>query len=63
MSGDPKECRLNAMRCAELANSAKTPELKQTLLDISQMWVKLAIEMEQSYALIDRHTPSTEGPG
>ena len=50
MSGDPQQYRLNVMRCAELARDAKTPELKRTLLDLSQ-WLKLAIELEQTRAL------------
>jgi hypothetical protein len=53
MPGDPKECRLHAMRCAELAASAKTEQLRATLLELSQNWVKLAVSLELTKALLD----------
>jgi hypothetical protein len=53
MPGDPKMCRLNAMRCAELAANAKSKQLKATLLDLSHSWVKLAISLEHTKALLD----------
>jgi len=52
MSGDPKECRLYAMRCAELAATAKTEHLKATLLELSRNWVKLAESLETAHALL-----------
>jgi hypothetical protein len=56
MPGDPKMCRLNAIRCAELAANAKTEQLKATLLDLSHNWVKLAISLEQTQALRDEES-------
>jgi len=56
MSGDPKEYRQNAWRCVELANSSRSPDLKQTFLNLSKTWVKLAVEIERSRALIDIDT-------
>jgi hypothetical protein len=53
MPGDPKQCRLNALRCAELAQNAKTQQLKVTLLDLSRDWVKLAESLEMSKAILD----------
>jgi hypothetical protein len=41
------------MRCAELAANAKAKELKATLLELSQNWVKLAVSLEHTHALID----------
>jgi hypothetical protein len=52
MPGDPKECRLHAMRCAELAATAKTPQLRATLLDLSKNWVRLADSLEKTHALM-----------
>jgi hypothetical protein len=52
MAGDPKECRVNAWRCAELAHQAKTQELKMTLIELSKNWLKLAIELERNQALM-----------
>ena len=53
MPGDPKQCRFHAMRCAELAKTAKTAQLKATLLELSTNWVKLAESLEMTHALMD----------
>ena len=52
MPGDPKQCRLNALRCAEFAKNAKTQQLKVTLLDLSRDWVKLAESLEMSRSIL-----------
>jgi hypothetical protein len=52
MPGDPKQCRLHAMRCAELAATAKTQQLKATLLELSKNWVRLAESLEKTHALM-----------
>jgi len=54
MPGDPKECRLRAMRCAELAASARTAPLKAMLLGLSKEWEKLAIDLEKTRALLEQ---------
>jgi hypothetical protein len=41
------------MRCAELAASAKTQQLKATLLELSKNWVRLAESLETTLALMD----------
>jgi len=53
MAGDPKECRVHASRCAELAEEATSPQLKQTFIALSRNWLKLAIEVERNHALTD----------
>jgi hypothetical protein len=53
MPGDPKECRLRAMRCAELAATVKTSQLKARFLDMSKNWVRLAESLEKTHALMD----------
>jgi hypothetical protein len=53
MPGDPKECRSHAARCAELAVTASTPQLKATFLELSKNWEKLAIQLEDAFAQID----------
>jgi hypothetical protein len=50
MPGDPKECRRNAARCAELALAARTPQLRATFLELSKNWKKLAIQLEDALA-------------
>ena len=62
MPGDPKQCRLQAMRCAELAANAKSKQLKATLLDLSQTWVKLAVSLEQTQALLDEELVDFKRP-
>jgi hypothetical protein len=57
MSGDPKECRNNALWCADLAHKARTVELKQTLIELSQNWLKLAIALERAQGLLDDAPP------
>jgi hypothetical protein len=46
MLGDPNECRRNAARCAELAVTASTPQLKATFLELSMNW-------EDAFAQVD----------
>jgi hypothetical protein len=50
MPGDPVECRRNAARCAELAVTAGTPQLRTTFLELSKSWEKLAIQLEDAFA-------------
>ena len=46
MPSNPKECRRNAARCAELAVAAHTPQLRTRFLELSNNWEKLAIQLE-----------------
>ena len=48
MPGDPRECRLNAARCLELAETATTPELRR----LAEIWKELAAELESDQALL-----------
>jgi hypothetical protein len=52
MPGDPKECRGHALRCAELAMKARTPQLKSMFLELSKNWEKLAIQLENAVAKV-----------
>jgi len=63
MPGGPKECRRNALRCAELAHSARTPGLKQTLISLSNNWLKLAIELERADVPPDMETVASKPGG
>jgi hypothetical protein len=53
MPGDPKECRKHAARCAELAMTARSNELKGALLELSKNWENLAISLEAVRGLVD----------
>ena len=48
MSGNPNEYRKNALRCSDLARTAKTPELTTLLIGLSKTWTKMAREFEGS---------------
>jgi hypothetical protein len=50
MPGDPKECRKHAARCAEMAVTAGTAQLRATFLELSKNWEKLAIQLENAFA-------------
>jgi|307.fasta_scaffold302597_2 hypothetical protein len=52
MPGDPKEYRKHALRCAQLAIAARTPQLKAMFLELSKNWEKLAIQLEDAFARI-----------
>jgi hypothetical protein len=62
MSGDPKQCRKNAFRCAQLAHEARSPEFKAMLIDLSQNWMRLALELDRNIALMDDY-PEPKKPG
>ena len=57
MALDPKTCRGHSVRCAEMARTARTPELRQTLSDLARSWAKMALEMEGHLALRDDFSP------
>jgi len=48
MSADPIEYRERALHCAEMAQDAVSPELKQTLFELSHTWWKLANRVERT---------------
>jgi hypothetical protein len=50
--GDPKQCCLHALRCAELAATAQTRHLKATFLELSHNWTRLAESLERTQALL-----------
>ena len=50
MAADARECRERASRCAALATTARTTQLKAGLLALSKSWEELAIELEDSFA-------------
>ena len=52
MPGDPEECRRNALRCSRLAKRAKQAETRQAFAAMSEVWMKLAAELESDAALL-----------
>ena len=48
MAADAREYRQRASRCAELAMTARTMQLKAAFLEFSKHWERLAIDLEDS---------------
>jgi hypothetical protein len=48
MPVDPKECRKHALFCTELAAAARTARSKALFLELSQIWERLAIQLEDA---------------
>jgi hypothetical protein len=42
MPSDPEECRQHALHCVELAEHVTNPKARQTFLDLSETWLRLA---------------------
>lgn len=59
MDGDPKEYRLYAARCDELAKTADKPEHARVLRNLSKQWVKLADELERAQRFLNDRPPSS----
>jgi hypothetical protein len=53
MSGDPRECRQQALDCVELAEHATTPKARQTFLDLSETWLRLARELDGTQGFLN----------
>jgi hypothetical protein len=60
MPGDPEESRRLASRCAEIAATATTPQLKAWFSDLSMQWEKLAIELEKDFAKFVENDATSE---
>ena len=52
MPRDPREYRVNAVRCAELASSVTTLQLKVMFSELSKGWENLALDIEKTGALL-----------
>jgi hypothetical protein len=50
MSRDPHEYRVHAIKCAGLASSVRTPELKVMFSELSKGWETLARAIEEADA-------------
>jgi hypothetical protein len=50
MLRDPREYRVYAIECAELASSVRTPALKVMFSELSRGWETLALAIEEADA-------------
>jgi hypothetical protein len=54
MPGDPKDCRVHALECTRLAETALNKKAQEMFLYFSSTWLKLASQIEVSQALVDK---------
>jgi hypothetical protein len=54
MLANPRECRVHARRCAEWAAKTKNQALQRKLSDLARTWDQLAIQLEESHALLEQ---------
>jgi hypothetical protein len=54
MPGDPKECRENAKRCLESAQSARTLADRERFEGLAQRWLDLAADFEATNMLLGK---------
>jgi hypothetical protein len=52
MPGDPKECRLHAAHCRDLAVQANNPSAKEAFTKLAEHWDRLASELESAQAFL-----------
>jgi hypothetical protein len=48
MPRDPKECRLRAQQCLQMAKRAATEKERQTFLRLQRSYNRLAVELEDA---------------
>jgi hypothetical protein len=53
MSGDPSQCREQAAECVRLANEGATQQSRDEFIELAQVWLKLAAQLESDKALRD----------
>jgi len=54
MPGDPKECRENAKRCFEFAQTARTEADRERFEGLAQRWLALATDFEAASVLLGK---------
>ena len=53
MSGDPKQCREQAAECVRLANEGTTQQSRNDFIELANVWLKLAAQLESDGAVLD----------
>lgn len=53
MPGDPSECRQQGLHCVQLAERVTNPEARQTFLELSETWLRLARELDGTQAFLN----------
>ena len=44
---DAKECRRRALRCAALAQTTGSARVRELLIELTKIWLKMAVEIER----------------
>jgi hypothetical protein len=52
MPGNLTECNTHALHCAQLAETAATPEARRALIALAETWQRLAAELESDQAFL-----------
>ena len=66
MPGDPKRCRLHAVKCMQIADETTNSEVRRTFVDLAHNWNRIAVELEDAQALLNalnELTDSASSPG
>ena len=53
VSDDPRACREQAQRCADLASRAATPEDAEHFASLAKSWIRLAAEIDGAQAFLN----------
>ena len=60
MPGNPEECRLHALNCVRLAQTSTTPQGRSHFAKLARTWIRLAEDLERSWALHDEDESEAE---
>ncbi len=52
MFRNPRDYRVHAVRCGELAATARTPQLQVMFQELSEGWERLALDIEKTDAVL-----------
>jgi hypothetical protein len=53
MPGDPRECRMQACECFNLAEQSTSARLRDEFTDLGKVWLRLAAEIESDGRLLE----------
>ena len=53
MRGDPNQCCEQAAECMRLANEGTTQQSRDDFIELANVWLKLAAQLESDRALLD----------
>jgi hypothetical protein len=53
MPGDPKRCRLHAVKCMQIADETTNSEVRRTFVDLAHHWNRIAVELDDAQALLN----------